>query len=192
MRAIRSSRNINAWQILCLAGLAALALFWARPVALAQTGAINGTVYADANGNGVRDADEAGVSNVGLTFSGVGEPVNGVTNTDGNYFFTATAGDWTVTVTPPPGFEVVNGNAQTVNISTDGQNIVLDFGLRPVQVEPTNTTPPETGPTDTPGILPTTGAPAAPSLLPLLVLALMAILGAALLLSALRGNRPPP
>ncbi len=192
MSAILSRRGRTAWKIITLAGLCAVALFWARPPALAQTGAITGTVYADANGNGVRDANEAGVSNVSLTFSGVGEPVNGVTNADGNYFFTATAGNWKVTVTPPNGFEVVNGASQTVSIAADQQNIVLDFGLRAIQVQPTATTAPQPGPTNTPGILPTTGAPAAPSLLPLLALAALAILGAGLLLSAFRGRRRRP
>jgi len=189
----RNSRQRSANRAIFAIIACALVLLWGQRPALAQQGAISGMVFADVNGDGVRQPEEAGIANVSLTFSGVGEPVQGVTNDDGNYFFTATVGEWTINVTPPPGFEAVNGPSRNVLLAAEEQSIVLDFGLRAVQMT-TDTPPPDPqpGPTDTPGILPTTGAPAAPSLLPLLALAILAALGAGLFLSALRGRRPKP
>ena len=166
----------------------AVSTVWATRPALAQAGAISGIVFADANGNGQRDPGENGMANVPLKFSGLGATVSGVSNVDGGYFFTAEVGAWTVTVTPPAGFEVVGGAARAANIAAAQQNIVLDFGLRPVQVGPTNTfTPPL--PTLTPGILPTTGAPISGRGLTLLALLGAFVLGAGLLISAWK-SRP--
>jgi hypothetical protein len=168
-----------------------LSLFAARPPALAQSGAISGLVFADGNGNGLHDPGEEGVAGVTIAFSGVGEPVTGMTNADGSYFFTASLGTWTVTITPPPGFEAVNGPTQAVTIAAAEQSMVLDFGLRPIQMLPTETSPPPPpGPSETPGILPTTGARVATRPLVLGILVILFALGAGLFLSALRRKQP--
>jgi hypothetical protein len=176
-------RRWPATRSLFLLAACALALC-AAPPALAQSGAITGVIFADGNANGVHDPGEQGVPNVAFTFSGVGDPVSGVTNADGSYFFTANLGAWTMTVTPPAGFEVVNGPSQTVTIAAAEQSITLDFGLKPVQT--VTDTPPPPGPTATPGILPTTGAPAAPRPVLMVVLGVVLVAGAVLLLSAFR------
>ncbi len=174
---------------LALLAMAALALFGPLRPAAAQSGAITGLIFGDTNGNGLHDPGEQGIANVAITFSGVGEPVTGVSNADGSYFFTANVGDWTVTVTPPPGFEVVNGPTQTVNIAAAEQSLVLDFGLRPIQMV-TDTPPPDPVPSNTPGLLPTTGAPVATSPLLFIGLILIFLIGAGLLVSAFRRKQP--
>jgi LPXTG-motif cell wall-anchored protein len=170
-----------------LLAAAALAAGWTalagpRPAA-AQSGAITGIVFADGNGNGLYDPGEQGIANVGITFSGVGDPVSGATNADGSYFFTANLGNWTVTVTPPAGFEVVGGPSKTINVAAAEQSLVVDFGLRPIQVQATNTAPP-VQPTSTPGVLPQTGAAVSGNALALAALAVVLLAGVALVLSA--------
>jgi hypothetical protein len=160
----------------------------ARQPALAQSGAITGIVFADGNGNGVYDPGEQGVGNVGITFSGVGDPVSGATNADGSYFFTANLGTWTVTISPPAGFEVVNGASQSVNVAAAEQSLVLDFGLRPIQVQVTDTVPAPL-PSATTGVLPQTGAPVGNGALWIMGLAAVFVIGLALVLSARRPRR---
>ncbi len=69
-----------------------------------------GSVYADANNNGVRDAGESGIPGVTLSLSGTddrGNPVSGtvVTAADGSYVFTnLRPGTYTLTETQPTSY----------------------------------------------------------------------------------------
>lgn len=171
-----------------LVPFALLLVLPARP-ALAQAGAISGIVYVDANGSGQRDPGEAALANVTVTVTSGAGTATVVTNADGGYFFTANVGDWKVSIAPPPGFEVEDGALRGVNVAGAEQNMVVDFALRPIQAAPTSTVPPPQ-PTNTPGVLPTTGAPVGLGGLILLALLAAFILGVGLLISAWkRGNR---
>ena len=184
--------RMSSFVALRLFGLtAALAvLLTSLRTVFAQSGAISGVVYADANGNGIHDPGEKGIANVALTFTTGSGPVPGTTNADGTYFFTANVGAWAVTVVPPPGFEAVGGDTESVTIAAAEQNIVLDFGLRPIQVTVTNTpTSPRLPATGTPGVLPTTGAPIASRGLTFAALAATFIVGLGLLASAVMRAR---
>ncbi|MFO0802292.1 MAG: SdrD B-like domain-containing protein [Gemmataceae bacterium] len=91
------------------------------PITLTTTGAANanfgetlatlsGTVFADTDGDGIRDAGENGISGVTVTLTGTdvdGNPVNRTTTTDasGNYTFSdLPAGTYTITETQPTAF----------------------------------------------------------------------------------------
>lgn len=77
-------------------------------VPLVSTG---GAVFGDANGNGVKDAGEAGIPNVTVTLSGVSvvdgviTPKTATTDANGNYTFTGLIpGTYMITETQPAGF----------------------------------------------------------------------------------------
>jgi SdrD B-like domain len=99
----------------------------------AQLASLSGTVYFDANGNGVRDAnsggsfiDEHGLGGVTITLQGVndlGETVVLTTTTDGdgNYSFTGLRpGVYSLIETQPIGFD---DGSETVGLFADGSTV---------------------------------------------------------------------
>ena len=102
-------------------------------VVAATTGSIAGSVYVDANNNGIRDQGEQGIPNVMITLGGAGDAVT-LTDAQGNYQFAGLpAGTYTVTETQPAGFDDgidsagIGANATTGNDSFT--NLVLAAGV---------------------------------------------------------------
>lgn len=99
----------------------------------AGTGGISGSVYFDANGNGVRDGGEAGAA--GATVTVVDVATEGgvyqqavVTGGDGAYSFGGLdAGDYRVTETDAPGYVSTTANVLVMNV---GNAVITgqDFG----------------------------------------------------------------
>lgn len=99
-------------------------------------GSIGDSVFNDLDGDGTQDPGEAGLGGVTVTIAGTdvnGNPVTFTTQTsaDGIYRFNnIPPGNYTVTVTPPPGFSNTNAGTQTITLA-EGQSIdTVDFGLR--------------------------------------------------------------
>jgi uncharacterized repeat protein (TIGR01451 family) len=100
------------------------------------TGSLAGTVYVDANNNGVQDAGEAGIEGVILTLTGTDSIGNNVdltatTNAAGDYLFAQlAAGTYSLTQTQPAGFrdgQEDAGIGATANVGDDVfTNLVLD------------------------------------------------------------------
>ena len=112
-----------------------------------MTSTIAGTVYVDANNNGLQDAGEDPIPGVQLTLSGtdsLGNSVSATATTDasGNYLFdNLAAGTYTVTQTQPVGFrdgiETVGSGASAVaadnlfsqiGLGVDADAIGFNFG----------------------------------------------------------------
>src|SRR5262249_2097665 len=108
----------------------------------APAASLSGTVYADANNNGIREVGEVGLGGVTLTLTGtddLGHDVSLTTTTDSNGFYQCNGlqpGAYTVTEGPALGFEHGLASIGTVNGSPDGDvldvaqlgNIALDGG----------------------------------------------------------------
>lgn len=99
-------------------------------------GSVGDRVFNDLDGDGIQDPGEAGLGGVTVTITGTdvnGNPVTFTTqtNADGTYRFNnIPPGNYTVTVTPPPGFNSTNLGTQTITLAP-GQSIdTVDFGLR--------------------------------------------------------------
>lgn len=102
-------------------------------------GSIGDRVWNDANGDGVQDAGEAGINGVTVELLDAGGNViaTQVTAGDGNYTFgNLDAGDYTVRVTPPAGFDPTfdldggNDNQTAVTLGAGGNLTDVDFGYR--------------------------------------------------------------
>jgi hypothetical protein len=92
---------------------------------LADRALINGTVFNDANGNGVQDAEEAGIAGVTVTLDGSDAYV---TNAWGQYVFPVTvAGIHRVVETDPAGYRSTTPNEVNVDVSL-GNIYQVDFG----------------------------------------------------------------
>ena len=95
---------------------------------------LSGTVYADVNGNGLRDAGEPGLAGVtALLDSGPGSATQtAVTAADGSYTFASVpAGPATVTVLPAAGTSAVGATTSTVTVTAaDSAATAGGIGLR--------------------------------------------------------------
>ena len=90
-----------------------------------STASIYGTVFNDANANGVQDAGEAGIAGVTVTLDG---GTSSSTNTLGQYtFLIAGAGAHTVAETDPDGFRSTTPNAVIIDVVL-GNSYQADFG----------------------------------------------------------------
>ncbi|MBN1147026.1 MAG: DUF11 domain-containing protein, partial [Anaerolineales bacterium] len=86
---------------------------------------ITGVVFEDANGNGERDAGEAGISGVEITLD---DTFTKTTETDGSYiFFTPTAGKHTLVETDKAGYFSTTPNQVQVEVEL-GESYQVDFG----------------------------------------------------------------
>ncbi|MBI3362931.1 MAG: hypothetical protein HY023_17655 [Chloroflexi bacterium] len=158
-------------------------LLYPRPARAQENGFVSGVVFLDANGNGARDPGEIGVANAAVNFASGSNAATEVTNTDGTFQHTTPLGTWTVTVVPPAGYQVVGASAATANITAQNQNLEINFGVRLAQLA-TNPPPTVPVPTNTPGVLPQTGAPVTGSSVLLLALIAAFVAGVALVISA--------
>jgi type II secretory pathway pseudopilin PulG len=88
-------------------------------------GVIRGTVFSDADADGERDGDEAGIRGVKL-YLDTGATV--YTNTLGNYSFTVQTKDYTVTEEDSTGYSSTTPNVVGANVSADGDTVEVNFG----------------------------------------------------------------
>jgi SdrD B-like domain len=88
----------------------------------AAKGAIRGTVYQDANADGVCGAGDPVMAGVQINFASVGaQPVSLVTFSDGTYGLASiNLGTWQVTAQPPQGW--VTTSLQTVSVTITSEN----------------------------------------------------------------------
>jgi len=90
-------------------------------------GAILGVKFNDLNGNGIREADEPGISGVRFSLNG-GRSVT--SDAHGNFSFgSLTPGEYTVTEVVPSGWVPTTPTSRTVRVSA-GQTVTLTFGNR--------------------------------------------------------------
>lgn len=106
-------------------------------------GVVQGAIFNDANGNGKQDPGEAGIPGVEVTLkdqagaagAATVDPafdLTTVTGSDGSYRFeNVPAGDYTLTVQPPPGYTLVGPREQSVTVGSGGPTTVP-----PIDVEP--------------------------------------------------------
>ncbi|GAC1574252.1 MAG: hypothetical protein NVS3B9_5820 [Candidatus Doudnabacteria bacterium] len=89
---------------------------------------ISGSVYNDANNNGIKDAGETGYAGATVTLSGAAT-ATATSASDGSYSFpNLVAGSYTVTITAPTGYAASSTNPVTSTISS---NSTINFGLHP-------------------------------------------------------------
>ncbi len=104
-------------------------------VGLKPNGGVAGTVYADLNGNGLRDPGEPGVAGATVTldaFSDGGVDGTVVTQADGKYQFASTPdGNHTVSVLPPVNYFTAGANSRAVGVVSGSSTADLDFGVKP-------------------------------------------------------------
>ncbi|MFK8115304.1 MAG: beta strand repeat-containing protein [Rubripirellula sp.] len=99
------------------------------------TSSIAGTVYVDANNNGIQDAGEDPIPGVELTLTGTDTLGNAVTraattNASGDYLFASlAAGTYTVTETQPSGFRDGIETAGTGANASTADNVFTQLGL---------------------------------------------------------------
>ncbi len=96
---------------------------------------VTGTVFRDANGNGIMDADESGLSGVGMVAVGLADPNNPsrtTTDSEGRYSFKAK---------PAPATTLIQTTVSTVNLTLttdwytyaspqEGTTVTFDIGFR--------------------------------------------------------------
>jgi hypothetical protein len=83
--------------------------------ALAQSeGRIEGVVYLDANGNGVRETGEQGLANVEVTFSSGGWSLQVTSGTDGTFGMDLNPATWVVTVKAPTGYAALVSSKEVI------------------------------------------------------------------------------
>lgn len=98
----------------------------------AQTGTISGTVFLDANANGMIDATESGMMDIQITLSDVnGDQATTTTDADGFYSFTDLhEGMYSVYITQwAQGIEPSTTAAQDVDITPENLEFTVDFGF---------------------------------------------------------------
>jgi type II secretory pathway pseudopilin PulG len=86
---------------------------------------IYGQVYHDANGDGIMDANEAGLSNVKVQLVGTSRETR--TNSFGVYYIPVSPGDYAVRETDPPGYSSTTPNSMSAKVAS-GDNVRVDFG----------------------------------------------------------------
>ena len=96
---------------------------------------VSGSVYFDANGNGIRDTDETGIIGVEIILTGTdinGNPVNisVLSNANGDYTFpNVQPGDYTITQVQPPAF--IDGQDSIGSLGGTQTNDSFSFTLTP-------------------------------------------------------------
>ena len=121
---------------------------------------VDGRVYIDNNLNGLYDLGEIGYPSLPVSLAPGGSVL---TDGAGAYTFGAQpAGNYTVSITPPPGYAVTS--PPSVAITVNATNQVVNFGLTPIVVA-TNTPTPNiitATPTWTPIVVTNTPTPTGP------------------------------
>jgi len=116
----------------------------AAPTIAAGAYSISGTVFDDTNGNGVKDAKEAGLD--GWTVDLTGAAQNSVTTaSDGSYAFESLeAGNYNVAEVAPSGWKVISPASGSYSISLTKSNVTgKNFGNQMIAVPEGNATAPE-------------------------------------------------
>ncbi len=94
-----------------------------------RQGTLSGVVFRDANGNGNRDAGEAGIGGLTVTIDGPW-PQSTTTAADGSYSFAhLPPGSYTIYVTPPAGFVATTSNPVVVSLAAGG-SAGANFGFQ--------------------------------------------------------------
>ncbi|MFN2223977.1 MAG: SdrD B-like domain-containing protein [Chloroflexota bacterium] len=132
-----------------------LLLVGATAVQAQENGAIRGTIYKDANADGVCGTGDEIIAGVPVKFThSGGYSVTLNSGSDGTYGLAGvTVGSWTVDVQPPTGWRATSETPLAVNLSAQ-VNSVGDVNFCLAQ-----------GTTSTPTTLPASGAVVPPSLL---------------------------
>ena len=95
-----------------------------------RTSSIAGSVIVDANGDGILQASETGLSGVTVTLTGPGGPVIAVTAADGSYSFpNLSPGTYTVTETAPAGYTQTTTNPSPVTVGAIDHIAGVNFGV---------------------------------------------------------------
>lgn len=91
---------------------------------------ISGTVYVDANRNGIKDAGESVYQGANINLSD-GEATT--SNASGAYTFSPTsAATYTITLTPPSGYDVTTASPTSVTVTSGSPNATMNFGIAQV------------------------------------------------------------
>ncbi len=123
-----SSTSSTSQRVLVTSGGSATVNFLVQP-----TGSIAGSVFADANGNDIREPGEPGIPGATIHLSGPGGSFATTTASDGSYSFTSLApGIYTVEEFDPPGFVSSKPNVRAANLPSGG-SATVSFAGRPVQ-----------------------------------------------------------
>lgn len=100
---------------------------------------VSGHVFADANGDGIKDAGEGGLASVSVSVTdAAGLVVTTSTDSNGDYTVTGiSGGDSTVTYTTPADHVLTTGNdVQIVTVVVETTVSAVDVGYEPPVVEP--------------------------------------------------------
>ncbi len=95
---------------------------------------VKGFVYVDMNENGQRDSWEPGIHNATVTLSGA---VQYQTTTTGSGYYEiddAAPGQYTITASPPPGYEQLTPSSMAIYIP-DGAMLRIDFKHPPIETQ---------------------------------------------------------
>lgn len=98
-----------------------------------QFNSISGTVWADSNGNGIKEPSEPRVS--GVVVSASPGPWNAVTDSAGNYAIFVPAGTYTVGMNPPSYFTLTAPSGGTYSVTFTGNSTNdpgNDFGIEAI------------------------------------------------------------
>jgi hypothetical protein len=99
----------------------------------ATAGSLSGFVYLDNNNNGVMDSGDGGISGVTITLQGGGTSKTATTDINGAYAFSSLpAGSYTITETPPMGFQQGTNNVGSAGGTVSGD--VFSLALASGQV----------------------------------------------------------
>ena len=91
-----------------------------------KSGYIVGTVWNDADGNGIKDGAEVGQPDVVLSLS---NGMNGKSKANGYYRITAPLGSYTLTENVPTGYSSTTGTSASCTLVNQGDSVVTNFGV---------------------------------------------------------------
>ena len=123
-------------------------------------GVVDGRVYLDANLNGLYDVGELGFASLPVSLAPGGSVL---TDPSGVYTFGAqAAGNYTVSITPPPGYASTSPASVTITVNAGNQSV--NFGLAPITPATSTPTPNvvTATPTWTPVVVTNTPTPTGP------------------------------
>ncbi len=102
------------------------------PAAAQSEGRIAGIVYADKNGNGIRDQGEEGVIGAQLTIESGGWKTTIDSKADGSFSINLNPATYRITIAPPSGYNSPQNATVEVTIANAGDAITnLEFGITP-------------------------------------------------------------